>query len=156
MAKYNIPLSGSNKDGGELGDFQNVFKCLKFSGTVNATGISAGAALVADGIPAGFIPMYSIFKNVSTDAGDDMHSGASLLDVEDSQDELCASLSGLAAGSEIISVCEVVNNAAAVASAGEKDILVEDADFKAAAGKTVNWEFYVFGLSSENAGSLGQ
>lgn len=142
------PLYGQNKADGALDNISSQWKTLKYAVTVDATGIADGSAVVTDGIPAYFKPVLCTVKNISAASGDDMAAVAVILDVETSGQKLCTTLSGLAFGAEISSVCSDLaadQSVAMTPATGAKDILAEAAAFKAASGKTCTFEIIVSG-----------
>ena len=127
------PMYGQNKSDSAIDNLSKIFRVLEYKVPLDDTGVADGSAVVTDGIPANFTPIWCKVSNAAAaDGGVVLHSGAAILDVETSGDKLCQSLSSLAAGASVASLCETAGitsaNVAVVSSA--KDILAEAAALK--------------------------
>ena len=145
------PLYGQNKSDAELDNLKKIFKVLKYVVHLDDTGVADGSAVVTDGIPANFTPIWCKVSNAAAaDGGVVLHSGAAILDVETSGDKLCQSLSSLAPGASVSSFCEMAGvnaaNVAVVSSA--KDILAEAAALKCNTSAGTHITITILGIDS--------
>ena len=145
------PMYGQNKADTGIDNLSSIFKVLKYTITLDDTGVAADAALVTDGIPANFVPVYCKVKNTGDVV---LHSGAAVLDIETSDVLLTTSLSSLAAGDHVACMCMQAINAAPVAiGTAAKDIEVKTAALKCntAVGTTIEVTLVGFDATSNLA-----